>query len=217
MDPAPPSDILKIALTTRKVCGPGSASSCSTSRKGSTGNDLPPTRTATVARGISQPRPLSTLSATSDIYGMNQASTSPVAFTPSNLTSPTSIYTPLMPNHPYYNPGMSISNPSAALPHAPQHVQPASGHSLEDFSSVAWQAWPPTDPSANDTDGPADQSFTDCADAAQIIRSMSVAQVGEELESDLGCTATGGHCKVDNNQMFEVLDKYSGLGPTRWS
>ena len=31
MDPAPPSEILKIALTTRKVCGSDSVSSCSTS------------------------------------------------------------------------------------------------------------------------------------------------------------------------------------------
>jgi hypothetical protein len=62
--------------------------------------------------------------------------------------------------------------------------------------------------------------YTSCVDAANIIRSMR-GEVGVELESDLGCTNLGTDCKVDNINVFNMMDRYSGqpmtTGPqTMW-
>ncbi|KAF2268845.1 hypothetical protein CC78DRAFT_529818 [Lojkania enalia] len=49
---------------------------------------------------------------------------------------------------------------------------------------------------------------TSCIDAANIIRSMA-ADVGPELEVELGCRTGGQNCFVDNSVVFNVMDKYS--------
>ncbi|KAF2845507.1 hypothetical protein T440DRAFT_511575 [Plenodomus tracheiphilus IPT5] len=52
-----------------------------------------------------------------------------------------------------------------------------------------------------------------CVDAANIIRTMR-ANAGPELEADLGCRAPGQHCYVNNNVVFNMMDKYSNQHAT---
>jgi hypothetical protein len=49
---------------------------------------------------------------------------------------------------------------------------------------------------------------TSCVNAANIIRNMK-ADVGPELESELGCSEPGVDCKVENTVVFEVMEKYA--------
>lgn len=51
-------------------------------------------------------------------------------------------------------------------------------------------------------------STSSCVDAANIIRTMR-ANVGPELEADLGCRVPDQACYVNNNIVFNVMDKYS--------
>lgn len=47
-----------------------------------------------------------------------------------------------------------------------------------------------------------------CVDAAHIIRTMR-SNVGPELEAELGCSAAEQQCYVNNNLVFNMMDKYS--------
>ncbi|KAF1990868.1 hypothetical protein K402DRAFT_451156 [Aulographum hederae CBS 113979] len=47
-----------------------------------------------------------------------------------------------------------------------------------------------------------------CIHAASIIRSISTRE-GLEVEADLGCTAPGTDCKVNNSLVLSVMDRYS--------
>ena len=47
-----------------------------------------------------------------------------------------------------------------------------------------------------------------CIDTANIIRTMR-AEVGSELEADLGCRAPDQQCYGNNATVFNVIDKYS--------
>ncbi len=49
---------------------------------------------------------------------------------------------------------------------------------------------------------------TSCVDAANIIRTMR-AETGPELETELGCRAPEQNCYVNNNLVFNMMDKYS--------
>lgn len=51
-------------------------------------------------------------------------------------------------------------------------------------------------------------STSSCVDAANIIRTMR-SDVGPELEADLGCRAPDQNCYVNNNLVFNMMDKYS--------
>ncbi|CAO2654569.1 Nn.00g113020.m01.CDS01 [Neocucurbitaria sp. VM-36] len=51
-------------------------------------------------------------------------------------------------------------------------------------------------------------STSSCVDAANIIRTMR-SDVGPELEADLGCRAPEQHCYVNNNVVFNMMDKYA--------
>ena len=51
-------------------------------------------------------------------------------------------------------------------------------------------------------------STSSCVDAANIIRTMR-SDAGPELEADLGCHAPEQHCYVNNNVVFNMMDKYS--------
>lgn len=51
-------------------------------------------------------------------------------------------------------------------------------------------------------------STSSCVDAANIIRTMRT-NAGPELEADLGCRAPDQHCYVNNNVVFNMMDKYS--------
>ncbi|KAF2432586.1 hypothetical protein EJ08DRAFT_561310, partial [Tothia fuscella] len=55
---------------------------------------------------------------------------------------------------------------------------------------------------------PSDGANTSCVDAANIIRTMG-ADVGTELEADLGCQPGKINCKVENSAVFDVMEKYS--------
>jgi hypothetical protein len=48
-----------------------------------------------------------------------------------------------------------------------------------------------------------------CVDAANIIRTMRADVQPEELEADLGCRAPDQNCYVNNNVVFNMMDKYS--------
>jgi hypothetical protein len=60
------------------------------------------------------------------------------------------------------------------------------------------------------TQAPIDYSrSTSCVYAANIIRTMR-ANVGPELENDLGCPPMGVvDCPVPNAMFFDVMDKYN--------
>lgn len=47
-----------------------------------------------------------------------------------------------------------------------------------------------------------------CVDAANIIRTMR-SDVGPELEADLGCRVPNQECYINNNVVFNMMDKYS--------
>jgi hypothetical protein len=47
-----------------------------------------------------------------------------------------------------------------------------------------------------------------CVDAANIIRTMR-ANTGPELEASLGCRTPEQDCYINNNLVFNVMDKYS--------
>lgn len=51
-------------------------------------------------------------------------------------------------------------------------------------------------------------STSSCVDAANIIRTMR-ADVGPELEADLGCRVPNQDCYINNNIVFNMMDKYS--------
>lgn len=54
----------------------------------------------------------------------------------------------------------------------------------------------------------------DCNYAADIIVSSSMAGVGDHstVRADLGCLPNNMDCEVDNQLVFNVLDRYSGVG-----
>lgn len=60
-----------------------------------------------------------------------------------------------------------------------------------------------------DTGAPYDNT-TSCAFAASVVRSVR-PDVGPELEAQM-CANYGGDCKVDNNVVFEIIDRYSQPG-----
>jgi hypothetical protein len=51
-------------------------------------------------------------------------------------------------------------------------------------------------------------SASSCVDAANIIRTMR-AEVGSELEADLGCRAPDQQCYINNATVFNMMDKCS--------
>ncbi|KAI8942284.1 hypothetical protein NX059_000363 [Plenodomus lindquistii] len=104
--------------------------------------------------------------------------------------------------------------PSYSTPYYAASMPPSSADvKTEDAYSY------PYDPSySNSWTYPSDYSFvadpvayystSSCVDAANIIRTMR-ANAGPELEADLGCRAPDQHCYVNNNVVFNVMDKYS--------
>lgn len=50
---------------------------------------------------------------------------------------------------------------------------------------------------------------TSCVNAANIIRTMRTTDMGSELEVDLGCRTYGQDCRVTNQAVFNVMEKYS--------
>ncbi|KAH8728622.1 hypothetical protein GQ44DRAFT_26233 [Phaeosphaeriaceae sp. PMI808] len=51
-----------------------------------------------------------------------------------------------------------------------------------------------------------------CVDAANIIKTMR-SDVGPELEADLGCRPQDEECYINNNLVFNMMDKYSHQHP----
>lgn len=82
------------------------------------------------------------------------------------------------------------------------YASPTSGYSTRDtFAS----------PTPTASTGYAGQDNTSsCFVAAETIRAMN-AGAGPEVESALGCRNGAGDCRVNNNVVFDIMDRYAGV------
>ncbi|KAK7712158.1 hypothetical protein SLS57_007834 [Botryosphaeria dothidea] len=193
-----PSETLDIMLNTRRPCNP--RSSCgSTSGCGSTS----PTQKAPVAipplnnnLDSSLPTPHQQLSPQSYVSAVSMSSTlSPTT----TVASSTIAGTPLQQHH------FSSATPSMST----SAYDPA----YTSYYGVPMQndwAWPGMNGMSMDHT-PQAPNTSSCVHAADIIRGMR-NDLGPELEQDLGCSTPDQDCKVDNNVVFELVDKYSMRG-----
>ncbi|KUJ16208.1 uncharacterized protein LY89DRAFT_77292 [Mollisia scopiformis] len=95
-----------------------------------------------------------------------------------------------------FDPQISVSGSySSHQSHTHKHLQP---HSGAQRSSV-YISHPPTNTNVNN-----------CNYAAEMITTMAGADPST-VRADLGCLP-GMECDVDNHHLFEVMDRYSGVG-----
>ncbi|KAB2570208.1 hypothetical protein BFW01_g6039 [Lasiodiplodia theobromae] len=199
-DPNPnPADTLDAMLRNRRPCNPGSQSACGSSRSGASSKSpasQAPTSTPLSTTSLeppalpppAQPSPRSHSSATSI---SSTFSTPPTAESPMVPIAP-------LPSFPTNTP----PDPSSA--YGPSYN---AYYAIPNLGNWTW----PTLNDMPDTPTQHIPNSSSCLQAADIIRGMR-SDVGPELEQEMGCNAEGQDCKVDNNVIFDLVDKYSMQG-----
>ncbi|EOD43816.1 hypothetical protein UCRNP2_9497 [Neofusicoccum parvum UCRNP2] len=192
-----PAETLDTMLKTRRPCNPqsacGSTGGCSSSK--SPVQDapaaMPPLATkrelgAQIARPQLPPQPY-----------VGTASMNSALSPPATVASPMGMATPVQ----------SLAEASSAIPASAYDPAYASFYGIPMQTSWGY-------PNVNNMHmnlAPQSPNSSSCVHAANIIRGMRT-DVGPELEQDLGCSSPGQECKVNNNVVFELVDKYSMQG-----
>ncbi|EKG13415.1 hypothetical protein MPH_09441 [Macrophomina phaseolina MS6] len=191
------SDALETMLSTRRPCKPqsgcGTGSGCSSKSPAQQPPAAMPQLDTNPAPSV--PTPLSQMSP--------QAYVSAVSMT-SALNAPTASASPMSAEPPVQH---HLSPAVPAITTSAYDPTYATYYGASMHSSWAW-------PGAIDMSmisAPQAPNTSSCVHAASIIREMR-NDLGPELEQDLGCSGPDQDCKVDNNVVFELVDKYSMRG-----
>jgi hypothetical protein len=92
------------------------------------------------------------------------------------------------------------------MPEIKTENDPQYNYFVDQSPNNAWAF--PSDPNYG-MDPASYYNTTSCVSAANIIRTMRTTEVGPELEVDLGCRTYGQDCRVTNQAVFNVMEKYS--------
>lgn len=199
-DPSPnPADTLDAMLRVRRSCNPGSQSACGSSRSGASSKSpgsQAPTSTPLSTASL-EPPPLPPPAQPSPPSHSSATSIGSTFSTPPTAESPMVPIAPL-PSFPTNTP----PDPSSA--YGPSYN---AYYAVPSLGNWTW----PTLNDMPDTPTQRMPNSSSCLQAADIIRGMR-SDVGPELEQEMGCNAEGQDCKVDNNVIFDLVDKYSMQG-----